>query len=46
MEENKAVGKKGGGVAKRARIDLEKRTGKKVVSKNNFLPKRKIKTLK
>ena len=37
LDENKLAGKKGGGVAKRARIDLENKTGKKIVSKNNFL---------
>ena len=37
MNENKIAGKKGGGVAKRARIDLEEKTGKKVISGNNFL---------
>jgi len=29
--------KKGGGVSKRARVDLEKKTNKKVVSGRNFL---------
>ena len=38
MPENAAAGRKGGGVAKRARLDLEKKTGKKVVSGENFLP--------
>ena len=37
MEENKKAGKKGGGIAKRARLELESKTGKKVVSDNNFL---------
>jgi DNA-damage-inducible protein D len=40
LEENKIPAKRGGGVAKRARIDLEQKTGKPVVSGNNFLPKR------
>jgi hypothetical protein len=37
MEENKLAGKKGGGIAKKARIELEDKTGKKVVTKDNFL---------
>lgn len=37
MGENKVAGKRGGGIAKKARLDLEKKTGKKVVSGNNFL---------
>ncbi len=36
--ENKIVAKHGGSVAGKARIDLEKKTGKKVVSKENYLP--------
>ncbi|MFA7319224.1 MAG: BRO family protein [Parcubacteria group bacterium] len=46
LEENKVAGKKGGGVAKRARVDLEKRTGRKVISNKNFLAKRKMEKLK
>ncbi len=37
MEENKAAGKEGGGIAKKARLALEKRTGKKVISSGNYL---------
>jgi len=37
MIENKVAGKQGGGIAKKARKDLEKKTGKKIVSKDNFL---------
>ena len=37
LEQNAAAGKKGGGVAKRARKDYELETGKKVVSGDNFL---------
>ncbi len=40
MEENKIAGKKGGGIAKRARLDLENKTGKKIISGNNFLAKK------
>ena len=38
MTENKIASKKGGGIAKRARKELEKKTGRKIVSKENFLP--------
>jgi DNA-damage-inducible protein D len=38
MDENKDAGKKGGGIAKKARRELEAKTGKKVVTKENFLP--------
>ncbi|MCX6714109.1 MAG: BRO family protein [Candidatus Vogelbacteria bacterium] len=39
MSENKIAGKRGGSVAKKARIDLETKTGKKVITGGNFLPK-------
>ncbi len=42
----KSDAKAGGNIAGIARKKLEKRLGRSVVSKNNFLPKRKIKTLK
>ena len=38
MKENADAGKKGGGVARRARKDLEDRTYRKVVTGENFLP--------
>jgi DNA-damage-inducible protein D len=38
MEPNKIAGKKGGAIAKSARLDLEAKTGKKVVSEENYLP--------
>lgn len=38
MTENADAGKKGGGVARRARKDLEDKTGRKVVTGENFLP--------
>lgn len=38
MEENKDVGRKGGGIARQARQDLEAKTGRKVVTGDNFLP--------
>jgi len=39
----KASAKKGGNIAKRTRKDIEKNIGKSVISKNNFLLKRKNK---
>jgi DNA-damage-inducible protein D len=38
LKENAVAGKKGGKIAKDARLALEEKTGKKVVSTNNFLP--------
>jgi DNA-damage-inducible protein D len=38
MEENKIAGRTGGNIAKNARIELEDKTGKKVVTTGNFLP--------
>lgn len=38
MNENADAGKKGGGIARRARKDLEDKTGRKVVTGENFLP--------
>ena len=38
MVENESAAKKGGGIAKRARKELENKTGKKVVSGSNYLP--------
>ncbi|MFA7208844.1 MAG: BRO family protein [Parcubacteria group bacterium] len=35
--ENKVAGRKGGRVAKNARVELEKKTGRKIVSGRNFL---------
>jgi len=47
MVENREAGKKGGGIAKKARRELEQKTGKSVVTGENFLPpskhKRKLK---
>ena len=45
MEENKVAGKTGGGIAKRARLELEEKTGKKVVSGQNYLPPKNIKEI-
>lgn len=38
MGENEAAAKTGGGIAKKARLELEAKTGKKVVSDENYLP--------
>jgi DNA-damage-inducible protein D len=38
MRENAEAGKKGGGIAKGARLELEKKTGTRVVTGENFLP--------
>lgn len=37
MEENKVASKKGGNIARKARLELEDKTGKKVVSSGNYL---------
>lgn len=41
MQENAEAGKKGGKIAKRARLELEAKTGKSVVTGENFLPPKK-----
>lgn len=38
MVENADAGRKGGNVAKKARLDLERKTGRSVVTGENFLP--------
>ena len=38
MDENKVAGKRGGGIAKKARRELEAKTGRKVITGENFLP--------
>ncbi|MBI1920249.1 MAG: hypothetical protein HYS23_04110 [Geobacter sp.] len=45
MPENKVAGKKGGGIARKARLELEEKTGRSVVTGENFLPpgKKKLK---
>jgi len=43
FEECKNSANKGGNIAKRTRKDIEKNTGKRIVSKENFLPKKKPK---
>ena len=46
MNENEAVAKTGGGIAKKARLDLEEKTGKRVVSVENYLPPSRKKLVK
>jgi hypothetical protein len=38
LQENANAGKQGGRIANNARKELEAKTGKKVVTKDNFLP--------
>ena len=42
LDENKTASKTGGGIAKKARRELESRTGKSVITGQNFLPPKKI----
>ena len=47
MTENAEAGKQGGRIARKARLELEQKTGKKVVTGENFLPPAKpVKKLK
>jgi hypothetical protein len=43
MTENADAGKKGGKIAKKARLELEEKTGKNVVTSENYLPPAKTK---
>ncbi len=45
MPENKAAGQKGGRIAKKARLELEEKTGRSVVTGENYLPTKTRKTL-
>lgn len=38
VQQNAVAGKKGGKIAKDARLALEQKTGKKVITADNFLP--------
>lgn len=38
MTENAEAGKKGGKIARRARLELEEETGQSVVTSENFVP--------
>ena len=46
LEENKIPAKRGGRVAKNARLELEEKTGKKIVTGKNFLQNKKVRYLK
>lgn len=46
MNENEAAAKTGGGIAKKARLELEGKTGRKVVTADNYLPPAKKKLSK
>ncbi len=46
MNENEAAAKTGGGITKKARLALEGKTGKRVVSTENYLPPAKKKLVK
>ncbi len=41
LPENAKAGKAGGGIARKARVELEGRTGRKVISGGNYLPPKK-----
>ena len=46
MDENEAAAKTGGGIAKKARLELEGKTGRRVVTAENYLPPTKKKLTK
>jgi len=46
MDENKTAAKTGGNIAKNARKELENKTGKKVITSNNYLPSENKKRIK
>jgi len=46
LPENEIAGKKGGGIAKKARLELEEKTGKRVISGENYLPPKSAKKLR
>ncbi len=45
LEENKKASKIGGNIAKSARLELESKTGRKVVTSENYLPPTKAKQI-
>ena len=45
LEENKSAATSGGQIAKRARLELEAKTGGKVVTAENYLPPPKVKKI-
>ena len=46
MPKNKVAARKGGGIAKKARLELEEKTGRPVVSGSNFLPPKRSQAIK
>ena len=46
LEENKVPAKKGGKIAKDARVALEEKTGKRIVTRSNYLGNKKVEYLK
>ena len=46
MNENEAAAKTGGGISKKARLELEGKTGRRVISAENYLPPTKKKVTK
>ncbi len=46
MAENKTAAKTGGKIARRVRLELEAKTGKKVVTGENYLPPGGAKTIR
>ena len=45
LPENEIAGKKGGGIAKKARLELEHKTGKSIITGKNYLPPKTNKAL-
>lgn len=46
LKENKIPAKKGGRIARNARLELEQKTGKKVITGDNYiLPSKKLKSI-
>ena len=46
MDENKVAARTGGNIAKKARVELEQKTGHSVVTAENYLPPTQVKTIK
>ncbi|RKY12721.1 MAG: hypothetical protein DRP52_04385 [Planctomycetota bacterium] len=46
MDENMDAGKKGGEIPKKARLELEQKTGRRIITGENFLSDKKVKKLK
>lgn len=46
MDENKVAAKTGGNIAQKARLELEQKTGQRIVTGHNYLPPGKVKKIK